>query len=338
MPAKIDTKKMTAYIRVRTGKRVTVIKGTQGPATDGKKILLGAAVAWTPVERLGALNHEGAHVRFPAAYEKGNYHGLSNMIDDARIERQWIGDYPQDEDSLIVLTINVIANQKYDTDEEFADRWDVENFDPCTWALLFFRTHLPRDVRVAATKALRAYIQENDLRTEVEDFDQNFRALVETGLRISRLATVSRSTLKDWCDLYMKVFPTADSQPQNEMGQDNQAATGGKGKDAEGEGDEPQDQKDADKAVGTVSGKPEDDDDADDDADDGKGKDDEDEDEDDSGEKREQEDEKFGDEEADDIDDLEGALEDLKNKTREAGKQAEVRAEEGDDDDDYVRF
>jgi len=339
MPAKIDTKKLTAYIRVRTGKRVTVIKGTQGPATDGKKIHLGRAVDWTPVERLGALNHEGAHVKFPAAYEKGNYHTLSNMIDDARIERQWVSAYPQDEDSLVVLVINVIANQKYDGDDEsFEDRWDAENFGPDLWALLFFRVHLPREVRVAATQALRAYIQDNDLRTEVEDFDDSFRALVEEGLRITRLATVARSTLKAWCDLYMKVFPTATSQPQNEMGQDNQAGTGGKGKDAEGEGSEAQDQKDTDKAAGTVKGDEGEGDDEDEENGEGSGKDGDDEDESKgkggTGQKKEQEEDSFNDEEADDLEDLEGALENLKNKAKEAAEKAEARAEEDDDGDD----
>lgn len=308
---KLSLRKYTAYARYRTGKRVRVVKHSPigGPCTDGKIIHLGSAVGWDAVERLATVNHECAHIMFPAKYPKGTFQQLSNLIDDSRIERQWIAEYPHDRAGLEVLCIEVIANQKYDDDETFEDKWEIENFDPCLWGLLFFRTYLPWEVRSASTDVLKDYIEVEGLRDKVEDFDLKFEKLVRDGLAITRMKSVSTSTFQAWCELYYQVFPNANKNPESIIGegmtQDNRAGSKGTPSqgDAEGEGSEGDDNQDAKDAVNQVAGKK-------------------------TSKPDELSEEGWSEKEVEEDGDTEDNVENLKDRLREACEQANERAED----------
>lgn len=240
----INWAKPAAFAAVITGKQVKVVPGnpTDGPHTDGRKITMGSAVQWDEQDRFGVLVHECCHLIFPANYPAGNIRELANLIDDCRIERQFLVQRPHYEDVLASLAINVIANGCYDTENK--DRWSAEHFDPALWALLFFRPHCGDEVRLAAADAINAYAARKDLAkadpTRKTLWADDFAALVEEGQRITRLKTVSKDTLEKWCRLYFEVFPEAKKNANSVMSVAilcDQPAPKGEPQDSDGQGD-----------------------------------------------------------------------------------------------------
>lgn len=237
--------KAAAVARVLTGKPVNVYKGNvPGPCTDMKDIYLGAAVEWEPVDRFAAIIHECGHFLFPAKYPSGNLRQLANLIDDCRQERQFIATRPHYQNALECLVINVIANGKYDApqaDGTYKDHWDAANFDPALWALLFFRSYLPQDVRSAAADAINAYAAGKGYDKDAA-WKAKFAELVKSGLALTRLKSVSCATLEAWCKLYFDTFPEAKRDANQSMSIAILNDNGGQDrKDQEGEGDEGQD-------------------------------------------------------------------------------------------------
>jgi hypothetical protein len=241
--------KATAIARMITQKAVKVLAGPagRGPCNDGKNIYIGSAAKWDPTDRFAVLLHECCHVLFPAKYPGGNLREISNLIDDCRIERQFLSTRPDYVDSLAQLAINVIAKGVYDADSATKDRWSMEHFDPCLWALLFFRAHLDKETRVAAHKAIRAYALHKGLAIDGNPktpWETDFNTLVADGLRLTRKATVSTETLTKWGELYFRVFPEA-ARDLNKIIQvmilNDAPAPKGEQKDTDGAGDEGED-------------------------------------------------------------------------------------------------
>src|ERR1043165_4556693 len=252
--SKISYGKATAFARVITNVEVRVQKGNvPGPCTDGKKTInLGPAEAWEPVDRFAAIIHECCHVIYPAKYPAGNLRQTANMIDDCRIERQFIAARPHYSNALEVLATNVIANGKYD--EEQVDRFSAEKFDPALWVILFFRNHVDQEIRQAATEAVNAYSAAKGY-TQDPTWQPKFDKLVDDGLPITRLKSVSQDTLTKWCTDYYLVFPDAhrDPTPGVAVAVFNDAGSGSDSKDADGAGSPSQDAKDAKNAKGKGS-------------------------------------------------------------------------------------
>lgn len=235
----INWAKPAAFAVVITGKQVKVVPGnpTDGPHTDGRKITMGSAVTWDEQDRFAVLVHECCHLIFPANYPAGNIKELANLIDDCRIERQFLVQRPHYEDVLASLAINVIANGCYDTENQ--DRWSAEKFDPAQWALLFFRPHCGDEVRLAAADAINAYADRKGLAS-ADGWKAKFAALVEEAQRITRLKTVSKDTLERWCISYFEVFPEAKKNANSVMSVailSDQPAPKGEQQDSEGQGD-----------------------------------------------------------------------------------------------------
>lgn len=251
----VNWAKPSAFASVITGKQVKVVPGAPGdpPHTDGRKITIGEAIRWEEEDRFAVLVHECCHLIFPANYPGGNIKELANLIDDCRIERQFIVQRPHYEEVLASLAINVIANGFYD--EQATDRWSEEKFDPSLWALLFFRPHCGDEVRLAAADAINAYAVRKGL-TKVEGWQDKFAALVEEGQRITRLKTVSKDTLEKWCLAYFEVFPDSRKNINSTLAVailKDQPAPKGEQKDGEGSG-EPQ--ADAQIRIESGAGKP----------------------------------------------------------------------------------
>lgn len=245
----VDFGKATAIARMITRKAVKVLAGPagRGPCNDGKNIYIGSAAKWDPTDRFAVLLHECCHVLFPAKYPGGNLREISNLIDDCRIERQFLSTRSDYTETLAQLAINVIANGIYDGDKDKKDRWSVEHFDPCLWALLFFRSHVNKETRVAAHKAIRAYALHKGLAIDGNSntpWESAFSELVTDGLRLTRKATVSTETLTKWGELYFKVFPDA-ARDLNKIIQvmilNDAPAPKGEQQDADGAGDEGED-------------------------------------------------------------------------------------------------
>ncbi len=252
----INWSKPAAFAAVITGKQVKVVPGnpSQGPHTDGRMITMGSAVSWDDQDRFAVLVHECCHLIFPANYPGGNIRELANLIDDCRIERQFLAKRPHYEDVLASLAINVIANGCYD-DEQNTNRWSTEKFDPSLWALLFFRSHCGEEVRLAAADAINAYADRKGL-TKITDWKETFSSLVEEAQRITRLKTVSKDTLEKWCILYFKTFPEAKKDANSVIAVSilcDQPAPKGEQQDGEGQGDA---QADIQIRIGSGAGKP----------------------------------------------------------------------------------
>jgi hypothetical protein len=249
----MSTAKAEAFARVITGKAVTVVAGrkSDGPHTDGRKITLGQAVDWDIEDRFGVLFHECCHLMFPALYPTGGLREVANLIDDCRIERQAINDRPQYADALACVATNVIANGCYENPHK--DRFTEENFDPCTWALLFLRPHVGEEVRLAVAECVKAYAANKGL-DKVEGWNEKFEKLTKEGQRITRLRTVSKETLAAWGTLYFETFPQAAKDMNGEVSvqifQDRPAPKGDQQKDSEGSGDAKADAKIRAKACG----------------------------------------------------------------------------------------
>lgn len=235
----INWAKPSAFASVITSKQVKVVPGNpaDGPHTDGRKITIGSAINWEEEDRFAVLVHECCHLIFPANYPGGNIKELANLIDDCRIERQFIVQRPHYEEVLASLAINVIANGFYDEKQE--DRWSAEKFDPSLWALLFLRPHCGDEVRLAAADAVNAYAERKGL-TKVEGWQDKFAALVEEAQRITRLKTVSKDTLEKWCIAYFDVFPDSRKNINSTLAVavlKDQPAPKGEQKDGEGAGE-----------------------------------------------------------------------------------------------------
>lgn len=247
--ATINFAKPSAFASVITGKQIKVIPGKEsdGPHTNGRQVVMGSAINWEEDDRFGVLVHECCHVIFPANYPAGNLRELANLIDDCRIERQFILTRPHYENVLANLAINVIANHRYDEAgheitadaTNVRDPWAKENFDPSLWALLFFRPHCGDEVRLAASDSINAYIAEKKLE-DTQGWKEKFATLVEEGQRITRLKTVSKDTLEKWCISYFDVFPEAKKSANTALATkilSDQPAPKGEQKDSEGGGD-----------------------------------------------------------------------------------------------------
>ena len=235
----INWAKPAAFASVITGKQIKVVPGNpaEGPHIDGRKITIGSAINWDEDDRFAVLVHECCHNIFPANYPGGNIRELANLIDDCRIERQFLVQRPHYEDVLASLAINVIANGIYDTESK--DRWSAEHFDPALWALLFFRPHCGEEVRLAASDAINAYAERKGL-AKVAGWQEKFAAVVEEAQRITRLKTVSKDTLEKWCIAYFDCFPEAKKNANSVMSVailSDQPAPKGEQEDSEGQGD-----------------------------------------------------------------------------------------------------
>ena len=255
----INYAKPTAFASVITGKQIKVLPGdtAQGPYTTGRNIYLGCSVNWDEGDRFAVLVHECCHQIFPANYPAGNIRELANLIDDCRIERQFIAGRPHYEDVLASLAINVIANGIYE--EPPTDHWTEESFDPALWALLFFRPHCGEEVRLAAADAINAYAARKGYDKpeysagKVTMWPDDFSSLVEEGQRITRLKTVSKETLEKWCLQYFVVFPEAKRAANQTLAVkvlNDQPAPKGDQKDQEGQGSVKADGKILAKATG----------------------------------------------------------------------------------------
>lgn len=241
----INWSKPAAFAAVITGKQVKVVPGNpgDGPHTDGRKIVMGSAVEWDEDDRFAVLVHECCHLIFPANYPGGNLRELSNLIDDCRIERQFLIQRPHYEDVLASLAINVIANGCYDDQQK--DRWSVEHFDPSLWALLFLRPHCGDEVRLAAADAINAYAARKGLDKQ-PGWQAKFAAMVEEAQRITRLKTVSKDTLEKWGITYFDCFPEAKKAVNQTLAVailKDQPAPKGDQQDSEGQGDAKSDSK-----------------------------------------------------------------------------------------------
>ena len=247
--------KATGFARVITGKKVEVLEGnvSQGPFTNLKKIFMNQAMVWDEIDRFGILIHECAHIIFPASYPTGNLKQLANMIDDARIERQFLDQRPQYTDALASVAINAIANGIYENPN--VDRFSEENFDPSIWALLFFRHHVGEEVQLAAAHAIKSYSERKGYTDQ--EWKNNFDKLVKDGQKITRLKKVKKQTLSDWCKLYFIVFPDAKKDINgllpSEILNDTQSAD--PGEEEEGSGNLSDDEKIAQKAKSGSEGK-----------------------------------------------------------------------------------
>jgi hypothetical protein len=247
--ANINFAKPSAFATVITGKQVKVIAGlpSDGPHTNGRQVIMGSAINWEEDDRFAVLVHECCHLNYPANYPAGNLRELANLIDDCRIERQFILNRPHYEAVLANLAINVIANNRYDeAGHEHAadaknvrDPWSKENFDPSLWALLFFRPHCGDEVRLAASDSINAYVAEKKYEDQ-PGWKDKFASLVEEAQRITRLKTVSKDTLEKWCISYFDVFPEAKKSANVALATkilNDQPAPKGEQKDSEGGGD-----------------------------------------------------------------------------------------------------
>ena len=271
----INLSKAGAFAGVITGKQVRVVAGNvgEGPFTNGRVITMGKAMNWDLEDRFAILVHECAHLIFPANYPGGNIRELANLIDDSRIERQFIKGRPHYADSLGSLAINVIANGYYDEPEtpmknlgklagggqvigvgetKVKDRWSEAEWDPCMWALLFFRPHVGEEVRLAVADALNAYAIRKGY-DKVEGWKDKLNQLTQDGQRITRLKTVSKETLEAWCKLYCEVFPDATKDVNSKLAVailKDQPAPKGEQKDQEGAGSAKADKKIREKSQG----------------------------------------------------------------------------------------
>lgn len=280
-------KKASGTLSAMVERPISVFTGkpNQGPhyRLDLDQVHMGEAyhLPWSEVHQYAVLGHEGGHVLFPASYPR-EFHSLANMIDDARQERQVIAIKPRWEVYFRSLAISVIANRCYDPIDEngdlIEDPWTEEHFKPSLWALLFFRTHLTKEVHDAANDALKAWVKRNIDPADKDAWKPKFDKLVKSGLAITRLKNVSEETLRQWCALFLEVFPqeVEDSGDQsgaggqsNPLDQDNPADApegseageeqdnGDTGKNEKGEGDKEADDKKGDEvsqAVGGVAG------------------------------------------------------------------------------------
>lgn len=334
--ARIDYASGIASILV--DRPISVYSGSEkiGPHYHVKldQIRLGYAyhLPWDDIDIHGVIVHECSHVLFPAPYPSA-YHGIANLIDDCRIERQMSARKPHLESSLQSLVLNVIANRKYDPVDEngnlVKDPWAPEHFGPGLWALLYFRHHTSAEVRNAASDCVKAWVKDKGLNTDPE-WKEKFRKLVRSGLAITRLAKVSEKTLEQWCELFLEVFPSSkandgDGDPLSgdtdgsggEEGQEQE--NGDKGENAPGSGDAPGDENKVEKTVEKVSGNaPGEDDDEEHDDTPSKGDDEEH----DADQSRE----------AESNDELRDALEKLRNKITEEGKKASDKAKQENPD------
>lgn len=212
-PTRMNFAKATGTVQGITGKKIVVVAGrvTDPPHTDHKRIVMGESIEWQTIHRYGVLIHESCHILFPAEYDKKLWQ-LCNMIDDCRIERQFIAAKPAPHyaDALRCLAVEVIANRCYAKPNpitgEYEDPWEAKNFKPFTWALLFFRSHMPEEVKIAASDALREYAKQ-DGSWDKPEWQAIFNELVTLGMRITRLKNVSTATLTEFCTLYVKCFP-----------------------------------------------------------------------------------------------------------------------------------
>lgn len=248
-----STSKATSFARVITNRQVDVMAGRpdEGPHTNGRKIVMGEAMRWDEVDRFGILIHECCHILFPANYPAGNIRELANLIDDCRIERQFIATRPQYQDALASVATNCIANGMYEDPQ--VDHWTEEKFDPSLWALLFFRPHVGDDVRLAAADAINAYADRKGYRNDPA-WEPKFKQLVTEAQRITRLKTVSKNTLEAWCKLYFEVFPEAKTDANGVLAvavlSDQPAPKGSQDQDGDGEGDAKADARILAKATG----------------------------------------------------------------------------------------
>jgi hypothetical protein len=234
----INWAKPAAFAAVITGKQVKVLPGDPGvgPHTNGRSITMGCSVNWDEQDRFAILVHECCHLIFPANYPGGNIRELANLIDDCRIERQFLVTRPHYEDVLSSLAINVIANGCYSEDQK--DHWSPEHFEPSLWALLFFRPHCGDEVRLAAADAINAYAAGKGYDKQ-DGWKDKFAKLVEEGQRITRLKTVSKDTLEKWCLAYFDAFPEAKKNINSELSVailKDQPAPKGEPQDSDGEG------------------------------------------------------------------------------------------------------
>ena len=333
-----NTNKAEAFARVITGKAVTVVAGkkTQGPGTDGRKIVLGCAMDWDIEDRFGVLFHECCHIMFPAKYPEGNLRECANMIDDCRIERQAIADRPHYADALTCVCTNVIANDCYGTPPR--DRFTEEDFDPSLWSLLFFRPHVGEEVRLAASECIKSYAVRKDLVNRVEKWDEKFDKLISEGQRITRLRSVSKQTLAEWCGLYFEVFPDATKDLNGSLPipvyNDNPSPKKENQEDSQGSGDAKSDSQIRSKVTGKSSengqGKPEDKEDGDE-KDGNEGKDDKDSKKDSPENPFKNDSKAKGDQgdagEAPDVPDLESALERLVKAVGKVGDKSKKRSQ-----------
>lgn len=347
---------------------ISVFTGKPGQGPHYKlnvdQIHLGDAyhLPWDRIDQYAVLVHECGHVLFPASYPP-EFHSLANLLDDCRQERQMGARRSRFVSLFRSLAINVIANRKYDEIDEngdlIKDPWLAENFKPSLWALLFFRTSMSAEVHDAANAALKAWVKVNIDDADKDDWKPKFDKLVRSGLAITRLKNVSEETLRQWCALYLEVFPQEASEDgdnsgtggdSNTLDQDNPAEAGDgeaseeqengdKGKNEQGEGDKGDDNDHADKAneaVGSVSGDEEGDEGDEgegsakgssegDDDEDGKGK---------GGSDDNLPEEGLNDEEAQANDELADALEKLKEKLEKEGDKAKDEAENDNPDDE----
>lgn len=333
--------KAEAFARVITGKAVTVTAGrkSEPPHTDGRKITLGKAIDWDIEDTFGVLFHETCHIQFPAEYPTGALRQLANLIDDCRIERQAIAVRPHYADSLATVVTNVIANGFYENPPK--DRLSPEGFDPCYWALLFFRPHVGEDCRLAASECVTAYAAAKGLDKQ-EGWAEKFDTLVKDGQRITRLKTVSKATLEAWCKLYFETFPDAEKDANGELAvavlNDAPAPKGDQKQDQDGEGSKAEDNAIRIKVTG--QGKPSDGEGEDGDQDEGEGEDGDQEPKESKGSKDGQDKQEKpgkapgkpnkglnGSEEAETPSNLEEALESLKKAVGEVGDKTKQAAE-----------
>ena len=248
-------KKATAAAQVIAGTnalRVYESTPAHGPCTDSKKsIFMGSSMEWDVTDRYGVLLHECCHLLYPAKYPTGIAHHISNSIDDCRIERQFTKAQPWNTDALVCLSLNVIASGKYDKEDK--DRFARENFDPNLWLILWFRSHLPEDVRDASLSAIQAYSKDKGYWSDPE-WQERFEALCEAGKRITRLRKVSQKTLFDFTSLYLETFPLADptmaDTPCVGDAQGGKDSNDDEGEEGESEEEESDDKKETQKAIG----------------------------------------------------------------------------------------